>query len=49
MVPQQPADVRSAEQSVPLDWDAVRAYLAGTGCDSTTIRRRGSSPADWRT
>ena len=27
----QPADVRTAEQSVPLDWDAVRAHLAGHG------------------
>jgi aminoglycoside phosphotransferase (APT) family kinase protein len=31
MVVQQATDVRSAEQSVPLDWDAVRAYLAGNG------------------
>ncbi len=42
MAPPQPADVRSAdvrsadvrstpEQSVPLDWDAVRAYLAEHG------------------
>jgi aminoglycoside phosphotransferase (APT) family kinase protein len=30
-VPQQPADVRSADQSVPLDWAAVRAYLARNG------------------
>jgi aminoglycoside phosphotransferase (APT) family kinase protein len=30
-VEQRPADVRSAEQSVPLDWDAVRTYLAGHG------------------
>ena len=28
-MPPQPADVRTAEQSVPLDWDAVGAYLAG--------------------
>lgn len=31
MVPQKPADLRAAEQSVPLDWDAVRAYLASQG------------------
>ena len=30
-MPQQPADVRSADQSVPLDWAAVRAYLARNG------------------
>jgi len=30
-VEQRPADVRSVEQSVPLDWVAVRAYLAGHG------------------
>jgi aminoglycoside phosphotransferase (APT) family kinase protein len=30
-VPQQPADVRSADQSIPLDWAAVRAYLARNG------------------
>jgi aminoglycoside phosphotransferase (APT) family kinase protein len=28
---QQPADVRDPEQSVPLDWSAVRSYLAGQG------------------
>jgi aminoglycoside phosphotransferase (APT) family kinase protein len=27
----QPADVRSAERSVPLAWDVLRAYLAGRG------------------
>src|SRR5271166_2321549 len=31
MMPQPPADVRSAEQSVPLDWGAVRTYLAREG------------------
>jgi aminoglycoside phosphotransferase (APT) family kinase protein len=31
MTPPESADVRSAEQSVPLDWDAVGAYLAGNG------------------
>ena len=47
---QQPADVRSAEQSVPLDWDArARVSGAATGCGSTAIRRRGSSPGGWRT
>jgi aminoglycoside phosphotransferase (APT) family kinase protein len=30
-VQQRPADVRSPEQSVPLDWDAVRAHLAAHG------------------
>jgi aminoglycoside phosphotransferase (APT) family kinase protein len=30
-VQQRPADVRSPEQSVLLDWDAVRAYLANHG------------------
>jgi aminoglycoside phosphotransferase (APT) family kinase protein len=29
--PRQTADVRAADQSVPLDWDAMRAYLAGHG------------------
>lgn len=28
---QRAADVRSTEQSVPLDWEALRAYLAGHG------------------
>lgn len=28
---QRPAEVRSPEQSVPLDWDAVRAHLAVHG------------------
>ena len=28
---QLPADVRPPEQSVPLDWDAVRAHLAAHG------------------
>ena len=31
MVPPQPAHVRTAEESVPLDWDAVRVYLAANG------------------
>jgi aminoglycoside phosphotransferase (APT) family kinase protein len=31
MQPRQPAEVRSAESSVPLDWDALRVYLAGHG------------------
>jgi aminoglycoside phosphotransferase (APT) family kinase protein len=31
MTPPQSADVRTAEQSVPLDWDAVGVYLAGNG------------------
>jgi hypothetical protein len=31
MVAQQATDLRSAGQSVPLDWDAVRACLAGNG------------------
>jgi aminoglycoside phosphotransferase (APT) family kinase protein len=31
MASPQPAEVRAAEHSVPLDWDAVRAYLAGHG------------------
>jgi aminoglycoside phosphotransferase (APT) family kinase protein len=31
MAPLQPADVRTAEQSIPLDWEAVGAYLAGNG------------------
>jgi len=30
-VEQRPADVRSAEQSVPLDWEAVRRHLAEHG------------------
>jgi aminoglycoside phosphotransferase (APT) family kinase protein len=30
-VPQQPADVRSVEQSVPLDWSAIRSHLAARG------------------
>jgi aminoglycoside phosphotransferase (APT) family kinase protein len=30
-VDQQPADVRSPEQSVPLDWNAVRLHLAAHG------------------
>ncbi len=30
-MPRQPPDVRPAEQSVPLDWNAVRVYLAGHG------------------
>ena len=28
---QRPADVRSSEDSVPLDWNAVRAHLAAHG------------------
>lgn len=30
-MPEQSADVRSAEQSVRLDWDAIRAHLAARG------------------
>jgi aminoglycoside phosphotransferase (APT) family kinase protein len=30
-LPKPHADIRSVEQSVPLDWDAVRAYLAKHG------------------
>jgi aminoglycoside phosphotransferase (APT) family kinase protein len=30
-VSQQPADIRSVEQSLPLDWNAIRSFLAARG------------------